>query len=94
MCVSALSKDGLVRAWDEMQTLANWRRDHDHWHSRRAAQARHWFAEEVKQGLLSALTKGDAKIRMDALGAKVAAGDLTPEAAAADMLSALGRSGA
>jgi LAO/AO transport system kinase len=94
MCVSALSKDGLARAWDEMQTLANWRRDHDHWHSRRAAQARHWFAEEVKQGLLSALTKGDAKIRMDALGAKVAAGDLTPEAAAADMLSALGRSGA
>jgi LAO/AO transport system kinase len=94
MCVSALSKDGLVRAWDEMQTLANWRRDHDHWHSRRAAQARHWFAEEVKQGLLSALTKGDAKTRMDDLGAKVAAGDLTPEAAAADMLSTLGRAGA
>lgn len=94
MCVSALSHDGLARAWDEMQTLADWRRDHDHWHSRRAAQARHWFAEEVKQGLLSALTKGDAKTRMDDLGAKVAAGDLTPEVAAADMLSTLGRAGA
>ncbi|MES2846992.1 MAG: methylmalonyl Co-A mutase-associated GTPase MeaB [Pseudomonadota bacterium] len=94
MCVSALSQDGLARAWDEMQTLADWRREHNHWHSRRAAQARHWFAEEVKQGLLSALTKGDAKTRMDDLGAKVAAGDLTPEAAAADMLSTLGRAGA
>jgi LAO/AO transport system kinase len=94
MCVSALSQDGLARAWDEMQTLADWRREHNHWHSRRAAQARHWFVEEVKQGLLSALTKGDAKTRMDDLGAKVAAGDLTPEAAAADMLSTLGRAGA
>ncbi|MEY5033244.1 MAG: hypothetical protein RL354_2275, partial [Planctomycetota bacterium] len=45
--------------------------------------------EEVRQGLLSALTRDPARSRMADLGAAVAAGRLTPEAAAAELLSAL-----
>jgi len=89
--VSALSEDGLAGAWAEMQTLAAWRRENGHWAARRADQARHWFEEEVRQGLLAALAREPALGVMQRLGADVAAGSLTPEAAAAEMLSLLGR---
>lgn len=89
MCVSALATEGLGTAWTEIRTLADWRRAHGHWDARRAAQACHWFEEEVRQGLLSALTRDPARSRMADLGAAVAAGRLTPEAAAAELLSAL-----
>ena len=35
--------------------LADWRQAQSHWTARRAAQARHWFEEEVRQGLLARL---------------------------------------
>ncbi|MFN7052793.1 MAG: methylmalonyl Co-A mutase-associated GTPase MeaB, partial [Gemmobacter sp.] len=70
---------------------ATWRRANGHWHSRRAHQARHWFGEEVRQGLLSVLDREPAKGSMAAFGAKVEAGDLSPEAAAVQMLALLGR---
>ena len=89
LCVSATTQAGLAEAWAEMQALAAWRREHGHWDSRRAEQARHWFEEEVRQGLLAALTKGEARTRLATLGDAVAEGRLTPEAAAADMLAAL-----
>jgi LAO/AO transport system kinase len=89
--VSALSEDGLAGAWAEMQALAAWRREHGHWAARRADQARHWFEEEVRHGLLAALAREPALGVMQRLGANVAAGSLTPEAAAAEMLSLLGR---
>jgi LAO/AO transport system kinase len=89
--VSALSEDGLAGAWSEMRALADWRRGHGHWQARRAAQARHWFEEEVRQGLLAALTREPAAGLMHSLGAKVAEGRQTPEAAAAELLSLLGR---
>ncbi len=57
--------------------------------ARRAAQARHWFTEEVRQGLLAALSRDPAKARMETLGAAVARGEMTPEAAAAAMLASL-----
>ena len=41
--VSALEEQGLIKAWDEMKTLADWRREQGHFTSRRAAQARNWF---------------------------------------------------
>jgi LAO/AO transport system kinase len=90
--VSALAVEGLTQAWAEMQTLIAWRKDHGHWDRTRATQARHWFEEEVRQGLLAALTREPQKGLMSSLGARVAAGDLTPEAAAAQMLDLLGRS--
>jgi LAO/AO transport system kinase len=89
MPVSALAVEGLAAAWAEMQVLAGWRQAHGHWQARRAAQARHWFEEEVRQGLLAVLTQDPARGRLADLGGKVEAGLLTPEAAAAEMLRGL-----
>lgn len=90
MPVSALEAEGLAAAWAEMQALADWRKAQGHWQARRAAQARHWFEEEVRQGLLAVLAQGPARGRLADLGGEVEAGRLTPEAAAAEMLRALG----
>lgn len=91
LTVSAVEAHGLDAAWDEMQALAGWRHGAGHWQARRAAQARHWFEEEVRQGLLAALAREPAKGIMAGLGGRVAAGQITPEAAAAEMLALLGR---
>lgn len=89
--VSALEDTGLAAAWADMQGLAGWRRNNGHWQTRRAEQARHWFEEEVRQGLLAALAREPAKGLMQAIGTEVERGLRTPEAAAAAMLAALGR---
>lgn len=87
MTVSALADEGLTTAWAEMQTLIDWRRAHGHWQGRRAAQARHWFEEEVRQGLLARLTSDPAaRAMMTRLGIGVAEGVQTPGAAAHRML--------
>lgn len=90
LTVSALEENGLAQAWEEMQTLTAWRRDHGHWDSRRAAQARHWFEEEVRQGLLARLTREPMRGVLHALGAQVAEGRRTPDEAAAELLGQLG----
>jgi len=89
--VSALADEGLTQAWVDMQSLIAWRKENGHWDRTRAAQSRHWFEEEVRQGLLSALAREPQKGLMTSLGDRVAAGDLAPEAAAAEMLRLLGR---
>ncbi|KAF0112960.1 MAG: LAO/AO transport system kinase [Rhodobacteraceae bacterium] len=89
--VSAVSAEGLPGAWDEMQTLAAWRKAEGHWDRTRAAQARHWFEAEVREGLLAALRQEPQKGLMTSFGDRVASGALTPEAAAAEMLALLGR---
>ncbi|MCE5973746.1 methylmalonyl Co-A mutase-associated GTPase MeaB [Sinirhodobacter sp. WL0062] len=92
--VSALEEQGLIKAWDEMKTLADWRREHGHFTSRRAAQARHWFETEVREGLLARLHNDPAiRRRMGELGAAVAAGEVAPAAAATEMLRLLGAGG-
>ena len=91
LCVSAVAGTGLAQAWEDMQALAAWRRKTSHWDARRAHQARHWFAQEVRAGLLSVLDREPARGSMAALGARVEAGDLSPEAAAVEMLGLLGR---
>ena len=90
MTVSALEEAGLAIAWDEMQALSQWRKQHGHWASRRAAQARHWFEEEVRRGLLAVLAQEPAKGILNQMGAEVADGVTTPEAAAARLLALLG----
>ncbi|WP_444667980.1 methylmalonyl Co-A mutase-associated GTPase MeaB [Cereibacter changlensis] len=88
--VSALADEGLAGAWAEMQALLDWRRAKGHIDRRRAEQARHWFEEEVRQGLLAVLTRpGPARDAMARLGEAVAEGALTPEAAAAELLAGL-----
>jgi LAO/AO transport system kinase len=88
LLVSAYTGDGLEQAWDEMQTLATWRKDQGWWDKARAEQAAHWFAEEVRTGLLARL-RGDAAVRaaMAEMGARVAAGEISADAAAAEMLA-------
>lgn len=91
MTVSALEEEGLQKAWEEMQSLTRWRRDTGHFAARRAEQARHWFEEEVRLGLLAKL-ENDPKMRlkMTEIGAHVAQGRLSSAAAARQMLDILG----
>lgn len=92
LCVSATTGLGLAQAWEDMQVLAAWRREHGHWAARRAEQAAEAFGEEVRQGLLAVLGREPARGIMERLAGGVAAGERTPEAAAAEMLALLGRS--
>lgn len=90
LTVSALEDAGLEKAWEEMNTLSDWRRTHGHWDQRRAAQARHWFEDEVRQGLLRALTaQPETRAAMRNMGEAVARGEMTPDSAAATMLRQL-----
>ncbi|WP_416535032.1 MULTISPECIES: methylmalonyl Co-A mutase-associated GTPase MeaB [unclassified Phaeobacter] len=90
LMVSAATKDGLETAWDDMQALADWRRANGHWQRRRAEQARYWFGEDVRQALLARLETPWARSRMAELSEDVAAGQITPAAAARDLLAGLG----
>ena len=91
LTVSALEQRGLPEAWAAIQRLAEWRKANGHWASARAEQARHWFDQEVRQGLLSVLSREPALGLLQSLGDQVAQGLKTPEAAAADLLRLLGR---
>lgn len=89
MCVSAAEGRGLGEAWADMSKLADWRRSSGVLREVRAAQARHWFEAELREGLLARLSSDPVlRARMDALGAKVEAG-LSPSQAAAQMLAFL-----
>ncbi len=87
--VSAITGDGMAEAWAQMQALIKWRREYGHFAARRADQARHWFGEEVRQGLLGRLDTPAAREALATLGARVAAGKVAPGAAAADFLANL-----
>ncbi|WP_116130943.1 methylmalonyl Co-A mutase-associated GTPase MeaB [Tropicimonas sp. IMCC34043] len=90
MTVSAVAGDGLEQVWEEISALADWRRETSHWRARRANQARNWFEEEVRMGLLERLTATpDMRARMKALGLRVAEGQIAPTAAAFEMLDTL-----
>ncbi|WP_235829915.1 methylmalonyl Co-A mutase-associated GTPase MeaB [Frigidibacter oleivorans] len=90
--VSALDETGLAAAWDEMQALAGWRRDRGHLAARRAEQAREWFEDEVRQGLLARIDRDPAiRAGMQDLGRAVTRGEMAPAAAAADLLGRIGR---
>lgn len=92
MLVSALQQAGLEQTWQEITTLIEWRRAKGHWATTRAQQSRHWFEEEVRRGLLAVLQQEPAKGILTQLGAEVTSGRKTPEVAAADLLSLLGKS--
>lgn len=90
MTVSALEDAGLDKAWAEMCSLRDWRLANGHWEARRAAQSRHWFEDEVRQGLLRALTVNpQTRAEMKAAGEAVSRGETTPDLAAAAMLTKL-----
>jgi LAO/AO transport system kinase len=90
LCVSAQAGDGLAGAWDEITALADWRQAESHWRARRAAQARHWFEQEVREALLARLRDHpQARDHMAELSDAVAEGRANPAAAAAEVLAAL-----
>ena len=92
--ISALEESGLQSAWSEMQALADWRREHGHWNARRAGQARYWFEEEVRQGMLAKLHQDkDLHGLMQALGAEVEQDRQTPSVAAAELLERFNKNG-
>jgi len=91
MMVSALEERGLADAWEAMQQLTDWRRETGHFAGRRAEQAQYWFGQEVRQGILAQLEQEPLKGQMQALGAEVATGAITPSAAARRILDALAK---
>ena len=89
MAVSALEENGLDAAWEKMQVLTGWRRENDFWDRTRAAQARYWFLEDVKQRLLAQLQVPAVKSALEALSDEVAAGKADPSAAAQAFIDGL-----
>lgn len=90
MTVSAISGDGVTAAWDAVMTLARWRQANGVQDRTRAAQAQHWFHEELQAELLAQLTRNPAlRVRLDALEQAVATGALSPAAAATQALAPL-----
>jgi LAO/AO transport system kinase len=89
MMVSAQQEEGLKSAWEEMTALVDWRRENGHFDARREAQARYWFNEEVKQGLLAQLETPEAKAAMAQAAEDVAEGRATPTNAARELLERL-----
>ena len=89
MTVSALEENGLEDAWAQMSELAAWRREQGQWDSRRAAQARHWFIEELRQTVLAQLETPQALQEINGLAGSVAENTLSPSAAAEQVLKAL-----
>lgn len=87
MLVSAVTGEGLESAWGEMRALLAWRKDSGYWDANRIKQARRWFEEEVRLGLLARLEDGEMRARMERLGAAVAAGEITVAIAARAALS-------
>ena len=92
--VSALDRTGLEAAWAEINELADWRKAEGHFAARRADQNRHWFEEEVRQGLIRKLEADPAtRAALETLGAEVAEGVRAPGAAAAELLARLSADG-
>jgi LAO/AO transport system kinase len=91
MMVSALAEQGLAQAWDEIQALLDWRRSEGWFDQTRKAQARYWFEDTVRAGLLARLEGADAQTRLEHLGQAVAEGRISPSKAAEDMLADLGK---
>ena len=90
LTVSALENGGLVEAWEAMRSLADYRRETGVWEERRSRQARRWFEDEVRRGLLARLRNDpEAEAAMAELGRAVTEGRRSPSAAAAEVLRRL-----
>ena len=87
LAASSVEGSGLAEIWTAIMALSGWRKAQGHWALARVAQARLWFEDEVRDGLLARLTE-DARLRheMESLGRQVEAG-LLPAVAAARLLA-------
>jgi len=89
LMVSSQEEKGLASAWEEMTALIDWRRKNGHYDDCRARQARYWFEQEVRHGLLARLETPEAKAAMEQAAEEVAKGTVTPTQAARDILARL-----
>ena len=85
--VSAVQELGLSETWEAMNELLNWRKEEGHFDSNRAIQARFWFEEDVKHGLLACLHQNDMRQMMSDFASDVEAGKLLPSQAAREVIS-------
>ncbi len=83
MTVSALEQRGLPEVWETLKNLSKWRRENGFWSQTRAAQARYWFEDAVRNALLAQLETSNARAALLRLSDAVAAGEQEPAAAAA-----------
>jgi LAO/AO transport system kinase len=88
--VSALQEDGLADVWADIEALIAWRRENGFWDSTRAAQARYWFGQDVRNALLARLETPQARAMLEDFGRRVATGDMAPSTAADCFLEQLG----
>jgi len=86
MTVSSTENSGIDAAWGKICELMTWRRDTGHYDRRRSEQARFWFGEDVRQGVLAVLCQPKIQQQMESLSQSVVTGDLRPERAAQDLL--------
>lgn len=87
MTVSAVTGAGLGEAWSAVERLAGWRRESGVWAATRAEQARHWFHEELRAEILARIAADRGmRARMAEAEGAVAAGRMSPAAAAAAVL--------
>jgi LAO/AO transport system kinase len=85
--VSAHTGAGLEAAWAGVETLAAARTASGALAARRSAQAEAWFAHALEAGLIARLDADPrALAQRRALAARVAAGEITPDAAAEEVL--------
>lgn len=90
MAVSAMEERGFDAAWSAMRSLEEYRKKTGYWSARRSAQARGWFEDEVRLGLLSRLQSDPkAETAIEALRTEVSTGARAPSAAAAEVLDIL-----
>lgn len=90
MNVSALEQRGLPEVWETLTKLSEWRRENGFWNQTRAAQARYWFEDAVRNALLAQLETPSARAALSRLSDAVAAGEQEPAAAAAAFVRDLG----
>jgi LAO/AO transport system kinase len=86
---SALTGKGIAEAWQWVETFNATMEPAGAIAARRAAQAREWMWSEIREGLMSTLKASPGvAARLPDLEAEVAAGQITPAAAARKLLEA------
>lgn len=88
--VSAVTRDGLEAAWQDMQALLDWRREKGVFDATRTAQSRLWFKAEVERALHEkALSDPRVAALWPEVESAVASGQLSPEDGADRLVSTL-----
>lgn len=85
--VSAVEETGLSETWRAMNELLSWRKEEGHFENIRVMQARFWFEEDVKQGLLARLNNKQMRNMMSLFAIDVEEGKLLPSQAAREVIS-------